>query len=142
MARTKKPKLSSKRNNGKAKRTSKDRGNIPPDVRAEIICREGRFINDRPTELCAVCNHVRGKKKPDHPVMEVHHIVERSRGGAGDDVGNLICLCRSCHNGKIHYEYDLETIRDVYVYMNNIGYDYKAEQEAIECRIKKKSKKD
>jgi len=36
------------------------------------------------------------------PVEEVHHILPVNRGGTNDD-GNLMSLCRSCHN-KIHIE--------------------------------------
>ena len=32
--------------------------------------------------------------------FDIHHKVFRSRGG-GDDIDNLECLCRDCHN-KIH----------------------------------------
>ena len=33
-------------------------------------------------------------------MLDVHHIVFRSRGGS-DDIGNLICLCR-IHHGRVH----------------------------------------
>ena len=36
------------------------------------------------------------------PVAEVHHILPVSQGGT-HDFGNLMSLCRSCHN-KIHHE--------------------------------------
>lgn len=36
------------------------------------------------------------------PVDEVHHIVPLARGGTHER-GNLMSLCRSCHN-KIHHE--------------------------------------
>lgn len=29
--------------------------------------------------------------------VDIHHIVFRSQGG-GDDIGNLIALCRKCHD--------------------------------------------
>ena len=43
--------------------------------------------------LCEVCNAV---------AVDIHHIKYKSRGG-GDDIENLIALCRSCHN-KAHDE--------------------------------------
>lgn len=40
---------------------------------------------------CAVCNG---------SAVDIHHIVFKSRGG-GNDIENLIALCRTCHN-KAH----------------------------------------
>ena len=41
------------------------------------------------------------------PATDVHHVVFRSQGGK-DDVNNVVCLCRACHEaahgiGAKHY---------------------------------------
>lgn len=41
---------------------------------------------------CTYCGKTRG--------VEVHHFIERSRGGMGIEE-NLVCLCHKCHT-KIH----------------------------------------
>lgn len=47
------------------------------------------------TWQCEVCG------KQDHIVnLEIHHIIFRSHCG-GDEVTNLICLCKNCHR-KAH----------------------------------------
>ncbi len=50
-------------------------------------------ILHRDSYTCQLC----GKK---HTLLEVHHIIWRSRGGS-DDEDNLITLCHDCHD-KIH----------------------------------------
>ena len=50
-------------------------------------------VLNRDNYICQVC----GKK---HTLLEVHHIIWRSRGGS-DDEDNLITLCHDCHS-KIH----------------------------------------
>ena len=42
---------------------------------------------------CELCRH-------DYPInngLDLHHIKYKSRGG-GDEVENVICLCRKCHD--------------------------------------------
>ena len=41
-------------------------------------------------EYCGVC-------RPINNGLEIHHIVYRSQGGT-DDIENICCLCRACHN--------------------------------------------
>lgn len=43
---------------------------------------------------CEVCGYNKT------PVLEVHHILEKSKGGT-DNPDNLIVLCRNCH-GEVH----------------------------------------
>lgn len=50
------------------------------------------FVLDRDNYVCQNC---KGKSK-DHR-LEVHHIVFRSNNG-GDESGNLITLCKTCHD--------------------------------------------
>ena len=44
------------------------------------------------------CQHCKGKSKDSK--LHVHHIIFRSQGGS-DNVDNLICLCKTCHD-KLH----------------------------------------
>ena len=41
------------------------------------------------------CQHCKGKTKDSK--LEVHHIIFRRNGGS-DEEGNLICLCKTCHD--------------------------------------------
>lgn len=60
---------------------------ISPEVRAVVYKRDSW----EETPCCVFCGR---------PYPEVHHYVERSRGGMGVEQ-NLICLCPSCHR-KLH----------------------------------------
>ena len=55
-----------------------------------------RYVAEHP--LCEMCLE-QGKLTP---VDEVHHVLPVSKGGTHAR-GNLMALCRSCHN-KIHHE--------------------------------------
>ena len=44
------------------------------------------------------CQHCKGKSKDSK--LHVHHIIFRGQGGS-DNVDNLICLCKTCHD-KLH----------------------------------------
>jgi len=60
------------------------------NVREYVLYRDGH-----------TCQHCKGKSKD--PVLEVHHIISRQKGG--DNPDNLITLCKACHHkvslGKI-----------------------------------------
>lgn len=48
--------------------------------------------------MCEACGH-------SHKInngLDIHHILPRSRGGK-DNIDNLMCLCRRCHD-KVHNE--------------------------------------
>ena len=45
-------------------------------------------IGEQDTILCEVCHNT---------AVDIHHIIYKSRGGK-DEIGNLISLCRHCHN--------------------------------------------
>lgn len=47
-------------------------------------------VMERDGHKCRMCGTSRG-------LADVHHIIKRSQGG-GDDMDNLITLCRRCHN--------------------------------------------
>ncbi|GAH40763.1 unnamed protein product, partial [marine sediment metagenome] len=49
--------------------------------------------------LCELCE----SRKRIVPAAEVHHIVPKSRGG-GDEIENLMSLCRACHNALTRRE--------------------------------------
>ena len=66
----------------------KDLTHISHEVREEVYKRDS--FDD--WVCCAYC----GKGRD----IEVHHFIERSRGGLGIPQ-NLICLCKACHT-KIH----------------------------------------
>jgi 5-methylcytosine-specific restriction endonuclease McrA len=53
-----------------------------------------RFLEERGT-VCEECGYNKT------PVLQIHHVVERSQGGT-DDFSNLKLLCRNCH-GEIHF---------------------------------------
>ena len=65
----------------------KDATEITPEVRQTVYTRDS-YDN---SPCCILC----GK-----PYPEVHHYIERSRGGMGVEQ-NLVCLCNSCHR-KLH----------------------------------------
>ncbi len=60
---------------------------ITPEVRAKVYARDS--YDGCP--CCIVC----GK-----PYPQVHHFIERSRGGLGVEQ-NLVCLCVNCH-ARLH----------------------------------------
>ena len=60
---------------------------IDPDVREAVYARDSW----EETPCCIYCGR---------PYPEVHHYVERSRGGLGIEE-NLVCLCTTCHK-KLH----------------------------------------
>ena len=68
------------------------RTEISPEIRRKVYERDSW----EETPCCIYC----GKQRP-----EVHHYVERSRGGMGIPE-NLVCLCYECHrrlhNGDTH----------------------------------------
>jgi 5-methylcytosine-specific restriction endonuclease McrA len=47
-------------------------------------------VMERDGHKCRMCGRSEG-------LADVHHIIKRSQGG-GDDMDNLITLCRNCHN--------------------------------------------
>lgn len=42
---------------------------------------------DRDGNVCILCGR---------PATDVHHVTFRSQGGE-DDINNVVCLCRACH---------------------------------------------
>lgn len=66
----------------------KDLTHIPKDVRDRVYERDSY-------DGCPCCTWC-GRPK----YVEVHHFIERSRGGKGIEE-NLVCLCKQCHT-KIH----------------------------------------
>ena len=66
----------------------KELTHISHDVR-EIVYERDQFDG---WTCCIYCGKPRG--------IEVHHFIERSRGGMGIEQ-NLVCLCKACHT-KIH----------------------------------------
>ena len=66
----------------------KDLTHVSQDVREKVYERDS--YDGWP--CCIFCGHPRG--------IEVHHFIERSRGGRGIEE-NLVCLCKKCHT-KIH----------------------------------------
>lgn len=66
----------------------KELTHISHEVREEVYKRDS--FDD--WVCCVYCGKGRG--------IEVHHFIERSRGGMGIPQ-NLVCLCKSCHT-KIH----------------------------------------
>ncbi len=64
-------------------------------ARARYSSRKFRknFIYERGSK-CEICSYDK------LPVLNIHHIVERSNGGS-DEAYNLIVLCRNCH-GEAH----------------------------------------
>lgn len=50
-------------------------------------------LGEQDTVLCERCGRVG---------IEIHHIAYRSHGGS-DEFGNLIGLCRGCHNDWAHW---------------------------------------
>lgn len=66
----------------------KDLTHISQEVRDRVYERDS--YEDWP--CCIFCGRPRG--------IEVHHFIERSRGGKGVEE-NLVCLCKKCHT-KVH----------------------------------------
>ena len=63
---------------------------------------------------CIYCGKPRG--------IEVHHFIERSRGGLGIEE-NLVCLCKACHT-KIHQgDTDLQNFLRGYLSEHYAGWD-------------------
>lgn len=57
-----------------------------------------QYVRERDKYTCQECGSKSTDKK--HTVIEVHHIIPRSKGGS-DKPDNMICLCHSCHK-KAH----------------------------------------
>ena len=53
-------------------------------------------IGEQGVIICEVCG---AAGRIDRGGFDLHHIVYRSHGG-GDDVSNIICLCRKCHDAS------------------------------------------
>lgn len=66
----------------------KDLTNISKETRERVYQRDSYDG----WACCTYCGKSRG--------IEVHHFIERSRGGKGIEE-NLVCLCKQCHT-KIH----------------------------------------
>lgn len=66
---------------------------ITPSVRNMVYERDS--YDDHP--CCVWCGN---------PYVEVHHYIERSRGGKGIEE-NLVCLCKRCH-ARLHDTADEE----------------------------------
>ena len=61
-------------------------------------------VMERDGHKCRMCGKSEG-------LADVHHIIKRSQGG-GDDMDNLILLCRECHN-KQHPEKQVRWTRKI-----------------------------
>lgn len=57
-----------------------------------ILAKNAALVRARDGHRCRVCG--------SRELVAVHHIRYRSRGG-GHDTGNLVCLCRICHE-RVH----------------------------------------
>ena len=87
----------------------KDLTAIPTDVR-EVV-KERDSYDGWP--CCIWCGR---------PYVEVHHYIERSRGGLGIEQ-NLVCLCKRCHT-KIHKgDTDLQNFVREYLSEHYEGWD-------------------
>jgi len=64
------------------------RSGVTPEIR--------KYILNRDSYCCGKCK----SSYSDDRMMQVHHIIPVSDGG-GDDLTNLITVCRNCHR-KIH----------------------------------------
>ena len=82
----------------------KDATAITPEVRVKVYKRDS--WDECP--CCIVC----GK-----PYPQVHHYIERSRGGLGIEE-NLVCLCADCHK-KLHNEQYASMTEFVANYLRN-----------------------
>lgn len=56
-----------------------------------------QYVRERDKYTCQLCK----KSTINKVVLEVHHIIPRSKGGT-DKPSNLICLCHNCHRNKVH----------------------------------------
>lgn len=63
---------------------------------------------------CAYCGKPRG--------IEVHHYIERSRGGLGIEE-NLICLCKRCHTRVHQGDTELQNFVREYLSEHYDGWD-------------------
>lgn len=77
---------------------------IPPKVRKAVYERDS--FDGAP--CCIRCGR---------PYPQVHHYIERSRGGLGIEQ-NLVCLCAGCHQ-ELHSENYREMSDFVREYLNN-----------------------
>lgn len=88
----------------------KDLTHISQEVRDRVYERDS--WEDCP--CCVYCGKPRG--------IEVHHFIERSRGGKGIEE-NLVCLCKQCHT-KIHQgDTDLQNFIRAYLSDNYEGWN-------------------
>lgn len=89
---------------------------IPPKVRESVMRRDSY----EDACCCIYCGRPRG--------IELHHYVERSRGGMGIEQ-NLVCLCKKCHT-KLHNG-DMNVKEYAKAYLQDFYPDWD-EQELIE----------
>lgn len=88
----------------------KDLTHIPKEVRDTVYERD-QFYG---WTCCIYCGKPRG--------IEVHHFIERSRGGLGIEE-NLVCLCHNCHT-KIHQgDTDIQNFIREYLSEHYDGWD-------------------
>ena len=87
----------------------KDLTEITPKVRERVLRRDS--YDDHP--CCQYCG------SPYN--IEVHHLVERSRGGMGIEQ-NLICLCTRCHQRLHSGEREIKVFCEDY--LHNLYPDY------------------
>lgn len=73
----------------------KDQTHIPKEVRERVYERDSY-------DGCPCCVWC-GRPK----YVEVHHFIERSRGGRGIEE-NLVCLCKRCHTSIHNGDADLQ----------------------------------
>ena len=88
----------------------KDLTHIPQDVRERVYERDSY-------DGCPCCVWC-GRPK----YVEVHHFIERSRGGRGIEE-NLVCLCKRCHT-KVHQgDTDIQNFIREYLAEHYEGWD-------------------
>lgn len=88
----------------------KDLTHIPKDVRERVYERDSY-------DGCPCCVWC-GRPK----YVEVHHFIERSRGGRGIEE-NLVCLCKRCHT-KVHQgDTDIQNLIREYLAEHYEGWD-------------------
>lgn len=63
--------------------------------------KQRKLAYERDKGLCVLCSS---------PATEVHHIIFRSYGGT-NDLKNLACLCRHCH--ELAHGVDAKKVREV-----------------------------
>lgn len=91
----------------------KDSTDIPPNVRKRVYERDS--WDDAP--CCIRCGR---------PYPQVHHYIERSRGGLGIEE-NLVCLCTWCHT-ELHNKNYREMSDFVRDYLKNYYEDWNEEK--------------